>query len=106
MAVSGLKIKTIAAVTVTVAGTEQPLSATTVMVYAVTIVSLSTNTGTQYIGDSTVTSANGIPFTAGDTMELETPQMARATDQFDISKIYVDSSTNGAAFRIIAWIRE
>ena len=106
MAVSGLKLKTLPAVTVATAGSEQPLASARTMVYAATVVSLSTNTGTQYLGDSTVTSSNGIPFSGGDTMEIESPSGARGVDQFDLSKVYVDSSSNGAEFRIVAWIRE
>ncbi len=105
MAVSGLKLKTLPAITVITAGTEKQVIATPLMVYAVTIVSLSTNTGTQYVGDSSVTSSNGLPFAAGDTMELDVPDV-KGVDQFDLSKIYLDSSSNNAEFRIIAWIRE
>jgi hypothetical protein len=105
MAVSGLKLKTLTAVTVTTAGTRVPLSATTVNVYAVTIISMSSNTGTQYLGDSTVTSSNGLPFGPGEDVELDAPDV-KGLDQFDISKIYLDSSSSAAAFRVIAWIRE
>lgn len=105
MAVSGLKLKTLPAVTVATAGTEQPISATNLLVYAVIITSLSGNTGTQYFGDSTVTSSNGTPFGPGDDIELEAPEH-RGVDQFDIKNIYVDSTTNAAEFRIAAWIRE
>lgn len=106
MAVSGLKLKTFPAVTVTTAGTRVPLAASAALVYAVTVQSDSDNTGMQYLGDSTVTSANGTKFSPTDTIEVEAPAGARGVDQFDISKIYVDSSTNGAIFRIVAWIRE
>lgn len=106
MAVSGLKLKTLPAVTVATAGSEQPLAATRTMVYAATIVSVSTNTGIQYLGDSTVTSSNGIPFIANEAMEVEAPAGAKGVDQFNLADIYVDSTTNGAEFRIIAWIRE
>ena len=106
MPASGLKLKTIAAVTVATSGTPVALCASTQWVYSATIQSLSSNTGTQYIGDSTVTSSNGLQFGAGDIIEVDAPASARSTDQFDLSKVYVDSSTNGAAFRVVAWIRE
>lgn len=105
MAVSGLKLKTLPAVTVAVAGTEQPLYATPLLVYAVTITSLSGNTGTQYFGDSTVTSSNGTPFGPGDDIELEAPDV-KGLDQFDISTVYLDATVNGTEFRIVAWVRE
>lgn len=105
MASQGLKLKTIAAVTVTTSGTRVALSATTVMVYSLIVISLSTNTGIQYIGDSTVTTSNGAPIAPDGSIEFEPPDSARGYDQFDIKDIYVDSSTNGAVFRVMAWIR-
>ncbi len=106
MAVSGLKLKTLPAVTVATAGSEQALYTQPLMVYSATIVSLSTNTGSQYIGDSTVAASNGLPITPGDDWELDVPFGVKGVDQFDISKVYVDSSTNAAEFRITVWIRE
>lgn len=100
-----LKLKTLAAVTVTTAGTPVPISATTVMVYSLIVISLSTNTGIQYVGDSTVSSSNGAPIAPDGSIEFEPPESARGYDQFDIKNIYVDSSTNGAGFRVLAWIR-
>ena len=104
MAVSGIKLKTLPAITVATAGTAVPLSSYPIMVYEFILLSLSTNTGTQYIGDSTVVSSNGMPFIGSEDFELEPP--AKGSDQFDLSKIYVNSTTSGAAFRLMAWVRE
>jgi hypothetical protein len=103
---SGIKLKTLPAVTVSSAGTAVPLYSTPLLVYGVTIVSLSENSGTQFIGDSTVDVDNGMPISPGDTCEIDPPQRAVATDQFYINEVYVDSSEDGAEFRVIAWIRE
>ena len=100
-----LKLKTLPAVTVATSGTRQPLSATTIMVYGVIIISLSTNTGIQYVGDSTVSTSNGAPIAPDGSWELGPPEAARGYDQFDIKDVYVDSSSNGAEFRIMAWVR-
>lgn len=105
MAVSGLKLKTLPAVTVSTNGTAVPLYSTSLMVYSVAVQSLNSNTGSQYVGDSTVTSSNGVRIGAGDSIDIDPPE-ARGFDQFDISKIYVNSSTDGAEFRVVAWIRE
>lgn len=102
----GIKLKTIAEVTVTTGGTRVALSASAVKVYACSVQSLSTNTGTQYIGDSTVSSSNGMILGPGDVAELDGPPGAREPHQFDLSDIYVDSSTNNAKFRVSAWIRD
>lgn len=105
MAVSGLKLKTLPAITVTTAGTSVPIYASRLMVYSASVQSLNTNTGNQYVGDETVASTNGARIAAGDSIDIDPPEI-RGLDQFDISQVYVDSSTNGAEFRIIAWIRE
>lgn len=98
-------IKTLTAVTVTSAGTRVPLSATHLLVYSVTIQSLESNTGTQYIGDGTVSSTNGFSLSPGNIVEIDSPD-ARGVDQFDLNDVYVDSTVNAAEFRILAWIRE
>ncbi len=100
-----LKLKTLPAVTVTTSGTRVPISATTVMVYSLIVISVSTNTGIQYIGDDTVAVANGAPIAPDGSVEFEPPESARGYDQFDIKDIYLDSSSNGAEFRVLAWIR-
>lgn len=103
MAASRLKLKTFPAVTVATAGTRVQLIATETMVYSLAIQSLSSNTGSQYVGDNTVSSTNGMLIIAGECAEIDAP--VKGQDQFDASQIYFDSSTNGAEFRIIGWIR-
>lgn len=101
-----VKLKTLQEVTVTTAGTRVPLSLTSQIVYACSVQSLSSNTGTQYIGDDTVSSSNGQAFGPSDVAELDGPAGAREPHQFDLKDIYVDSSTSGAKFRVSAWIRD
>lgn len=103
---SGLKLKTFPAVTVTTAGQRKPISEEPLLVYEVTIQSLRDNTGTQYVGDENVDADNGMEVLPGDPVVIELPARARATDQFYINEVYVDSSTSGAEFRVSAWIRE
>lgn len=98
--------KTLSARTVATAGTPVALSASSLLVYAATVQSLSTNSGSQYLGDSTVDSSTGMEIKPGDIAEIEPPAKARGNDMFDLSKWYVDSSSNGAEFRVIAWINE
>lgn len=104
MAASTIIPRTLTAVTVTTAGTSKPASAISLQVYSLVIVSLSTNTGVQYIGDSTVSSANGMPIAPDGDFTFEPPDMVKG-DTFDANKVYLDSSTSGAEFRIMAWIR-
>lgn len=100
-----IKVKTVAIVTVDKAGTRKQLSESPILVYSASIQSLRTNTGYQYIGDSTVTAANGQEFGPSDVVEVESPNGVRG-EQFDLSEIFVDSTTDGAEFRISAWIRK
>lgn len=100
-----VKLKTIQSVIVTKAGWRKRLSESPLRVFSVTVQSLRTNTGYQYIGDSTVTSSNGQEFAPEDVAEIEGPPAPRGQEEFDLQDIYVDSSTDAAEFRISAWIR-
>jgi len=101
-----VKVKTIQVVTVETAGQRKPLSDSPMMVYGASVQSLRTNTGYQYIGDDSVTSANGQEFGPSDVVEIDGPPSAKGQEQFDLAEIYVDSSTDAAEFRISAWIRK
>lgn len=99
-------LKTIPIVTLAVAGQRKRLSENHQMVSSVTIQSFRSNTGYQYVGDSTVNSSNGQEFGPGDMAEIDAPMGSRGPEEFDLYDIFVDSSTNGAEFRITAWIRK
>lgn len=99
-----LKLVTLPAITIATAGTEQQAYAGNLEVFSAIIISLPTNTGTQYIGDATVASTNGIPIAPDGSLELGPPDNVRA-DTFNLGEVYLDSSTNGAEFRIAAWVR-
>lgn len=102
-----LKLKTLPAVTVTTAGTPVPVSATSIMVYEVLVTSISTNTGIQAIGDSDVdaSASRGGLIEPNNHIELAPPDSARGYDQIDLKDVYLDSTTNGAQFTILAWVR-
>lgn len=104
----GLKLKTFNAVTVVQPGVRKRLSDTSVLVYGVSVQSLRTNTGYQYLGDSTVDSNNGYEFGPSDVAEIEPPSgtAGREPAQVDLKDIYVDSTTANANFRIAGWIRD
>lgn len=71
--------------TVTAAGTRVVLAASTT-VKSVTIKALSTNTGLIYVGNSTVSSANGFQLAAGDTISM---------DIANLNTVNIDSSVSG-----------
>ena len=59
---------------------------------SITIKANANNNGTVYIGDSTVTSSDGFPLRAGDTLSL---------DISNTNKIWIDASISGES---ISWI--
>lgn len=78
--------------TVTTAGSEQVLFPNQT-IKSVTIKALSTNTGIIYVGGSSlVSSANGFPLSASDTVSL---------DVSNTNAVWIDSSINNQS---VAWI--
>jgi len=71
--------------TVTTAGTRVVLAASTACT-SVTIKALSANTGSIYVGNSTVAAANGFELIAGDSVSL---------DISNLNTVNIDSSVNG-----------
>lgn len=78
--------------TVTTAGTRVVLAGSTT-VKSVTIKALGANTGIIYVGDSGVTSANGFPLYARDTISM---------DISNLNTIYIDSSISGEGIAYIS----
>lgn len=71
--------------TVTTAGTRVVLASSTVA-KSVTIKALTANTGTIYVGDSSVSASNGYALAAGDSVSL---------DIANLTTVNIDSSVNG-----------
>lgn len=70
--------------TVTAAGTRVPLGSGAIK--SVTLRALVTNTGLIYVGNTTVSSANGFQLSKSETVSL---------DIDDLAKVNIDSSVNG-----------
>lgn len=68
------------------AGTELQLSATSVPIKSVSVKALTTNTGIVYVGNSSVTSANGYELKAGEAIDI---------DINNLTGVYFDVSVNG-----------
>lgn len=71
--------------TVTSPGSSVQLASST-STSSITIKALATNTGTIYVGSSSVSSANGFQLAAGDTLSL---------DLNNLNKVYLDASVGG-----------
>ena len=80
-------------VTVTTAGTEVQVSATSVPIKGITIKALAANTGTMYVGSSTVASTNGYPLAAGQAISF---------DISNLNTVWVDASVNGEKVSYLA----
>lgn len=78
--------------TVTTAGTAEALAASTA-VKSVVIRALLSNTGVIYVGDSSVSSSNGIELQAGDAITIEID---------DLAKVYLDASVSGEGVSYLA----
>lgn len=76
--------------TVTTAGTRVQLATNTCV--SITIKALASNTGTIYVGNSTVSSTNGYQLAAGDSI---------SADISNTNKFYIDSSVNGEG---VTWL--
>jgi len=78
--------------TVAVAGTQEAL-ATSTPILGVTIKALRTNTNNVYVGDSTVSSANGLALRRGTSVSLAFDNLA---------DIFIDVDTNGEGVTYLA----
>lgn len=90
-----LLVKTFAR-TVTTAGSRVQLSTTQLLTEAFTIIAKRANTGYIYSGYSDVSASNGVELAARDSNAKEgKPTNRGVIKQFDLSKVYIDSSVNG-----------
>lgn len=92
------KTKILTAVTISSAGTRQQITTSNIAAMSVIIQADSLNTGKIYIGDSTVTSSNGIELSAGDSFILNPEFLGER--EVTLSDIYVDTETNDNIARI------
>lgn len=90
------KNKILGVVTVTSAGTKQRLTSTSTSVYAIEIQADKDNVGSVYIGDSTLTTSNGIELEPKDIHIIELEEM----DELNLSDYYVDADNNDDKIRV------
>jgi hypothetical protein len=85
---------------VAVAGTAEPLVASTKYVWKVKIKALAANAGVVYLGDSSVSSADGYELAAGE--EIDILELTKRPEEiFDLAEVYVDAANNGDAVAVI-----
>jgi len=101
----GIQLVTLSPVTITSGGTARPLSATSILVTSITIQASFTNVGKLSLGDSTVTTSNGIEIPPGDTCTIDAPMGMRGPEELDISTIYVVSATTNDSCKVLSFKR-
>lgn len=97
-----MKVKSLK-VTVATAGTRVPLSATRLLAASFAIQADSANAGDVFIGDVSVTAANGFLVTS---LGLNGDDVRGISQDFDLSKIYIDSDTDADAVRVLYALRD
>ena len=94
------KYFTHAPVTVTTAGTRKRLRNTSLPATDIVIMADPGNSDPIYVGDDTVTAANGIPLAAGETYVISTPAIRGNQEDFDLADVYLDADANGMIARV------
>ena len=100
-------LQTLSTASIAVGNTAVQLSTSQIAVPSLTITASSANVDTIYIGDSTVTAANGIPIAPGASATITAPlRNYGSSEEFLLSDLYINSPTAGSAVRIAAWRRK
>lgn len=95
-----VKAHTISAVTVTSAGTRVQISSEKRPVSSILFQADPSNTGLIYVGDSTVSSSNGIALGAKDSYEVSGDERPSGLDELILSDFWVDASSNSQIVRV------
>lgn len=94
-------VKSLQKIVVT-AGTQLPLSATSIQAYSVKIKALAANSGIIYIGDLNVSAANGFALAAGQELDLSASALPSNPGlALDLSQVYVDASASADAVCVV-----
>lgn len=80
---------------VTAAGTDEAIQASTFKVRNFAIKALSTNTGIMYVGAEGVSSSTGYPLSAGDAVSASAILTKGSHGSYDLNKVWLDASVNG-----------
>lgn len=86
--------------TVTTAGTQLPITTTTVLATSLVVQANPANTGIIYVGDSGVDSSEGLSLAAGASAGF-TMDAGSEGKLLNLNNFYLDSSVNGEGARII-----
>ncbi len=100
MSSARFKLYTIASVSTLGGGTAVPLSATSLLAQSVSIQSDLGNVASIAVGGDTVAPGTGIQLSAGDSCQIEPPNIDGTVDQIDLSEVFISSATAGQVVRV------
>jgi hypothetical protein len=101
-----VKIYTLPSVTTAVDNTAQSLSVATIITATLAIQAEITNTESVFIGGPAVSVTDGIELEPGDVMEIEGPSTRGIAEEFDVSEVYILTTTAGQKVRLTAFARK
>ncbi len=90
-----IKMFTMAAKSVTTAGTRVQMTTSEIPVISVTIQASTANTNGLWVGDDAVAVARGVRVAAGQSYTMSSEAVGRGGEEFLLSDIYFDSDANG-----------
>ena len=94
------KMKTLAPVTVTTAETAEQITALDIPSTGLIVQANTVNAGLIYVGDSTVTSSNGMELEAGETFSITAEEIGSSNDEIVLSDVWIDAQLDGDGVRI------
>lgn len=96
-----VQLNSLARVTISTAGVPVQVSSTLIIdVVSVRVTADASNTGSVYIGGSTVTSTSGEELGPNEGLEVSGDDYRSAAMTIDLTSIYVDTATNGNKVRV------
>lgn len=94
------KLYTISSVVSVGGGAPVPLSGVSLLAQSVSIQSDLGNTASVAVGGDTVAPSTGMQLSAGDSCQIEPPNIDGTVDQIDLSEVYISSATAGQVVRV------
>lgn len=99
-----VKVQTLSPVIVASAGTAVQVDSNETPVSSLILQAQDSNTGSLFVGDSTVTSTNGLEVVPGATIEITGDSFGRGqSNEIILSDIYVNATTSGDRARAAAF---
>lgn len=97
---ASIRVRTLANVNLTLAGTAQQVSTTPIYCASVIIQAHEDNTNDIFVGDSNVAVGRGFRLDAGESITFGNTDVRGTTQEVDLSQIYFDGDTTNEDIRV------